>query len=99
MKYVVFMEYDPEDADSMVDKYRRRLVEGDKLGKFPEILFGPYLMLDSAGGLYKEIQVVEAEDTEEMLTFMHYYTPELSVEFVPIAEAPVSLEIWEKIKK
>jgi hypothetical protein len=99
MKYVVFIKYDPEDADSMVEKYRRRLREGDGFGKFPEILFGPYLMLDSTGGVYKEIQFVEVVDAEEMLTFMHYYTPELSVEFVPVAEAPVALEIWEKIKR
>jgi hypothetical protein len=95
MKYICFWEFEPEDFDTIIKKYKQRMGDREKFPeKFPKILFGPY----SLGGEWKGFTVYDATP-EQMINLVLHYTPEEKMKFVPIFNGAKIIERWEKMKK
>ena len=95
MKCICFWEFEPEDFDKMVEKYKQAMEDREKFpDKFPTILFGPY----SLGGEWKGFTVYDATP-EQMTNLALHYMPEEKLKFIPIFDPKKAIELYLEMKK
>ena len=95
MKCICFWEFEPEDFDKIIEKYKQAMEDREKFpDKFPKILFGPY----SLGGEWKGFTVYDATP-EQMTNLALHYMPEEKLKFVPIFDSKKALELYLEMKK
>jgi hypothetical protein len=95
MKCICFWEFEPEDLDKIIEKYKQAMEDREKVpNKFPKILFGPY----SLGGEWKGFTVYDATP-EQMTNLALHYMPEEKVKFVPIFDSKKAVELYLEMKK
>ena len=95
MKYICFWKFKPEDFDKIIEKYKQRMEDIEKVpDKFPKILFGPY----SLGGEWKGFTVYDAKP-EQITNLVLHYMPEEKMKFVPIFDGAKVIELYLEMKK
>lgn len=101
MKFLTFYEFNVEDMDTVIEKYKQLLAESEKKPKkFPKILFGPFMMGECAElGVVKNVTIHEVDDPKQLMTLLIYFSPEISYKFVPLFEASMGIPLWEEMKK
>ena len=101
MKYIVFWENKPEDADKTIAKYRNLPLEREKEpDKYPKFLFPAQYMGDMTlnTGYCKGFAILEATQ-EQFNNWNVYWFPEMRMTWVPIDDASKWTELYTKTKK
>ena len=95
MKCICFWEFEPEDFDKIIEKYKQAMEDRANVpDKFPKILFGPY----SLGGEWKGFTVYDATP-EQMTNLALHYMPEEKVKFVPTFDSKKAIERYLEMEK
>ena len=97
LKFIGFWEYDPKDADEVVERFRRAMTEREagKREDFPKLVSGPYHI----GGESKGFGIYETDNMDTIMNLASYYTPVLRLKFLPIHESTRAAELYLKSKK
>jgi hypothetical protein len=88
MKYIAFWKYCQKDTRKVIEKYKK-----SDLGL--KQLFPPHHI----GGQAKGFTLFETDDPMDLIKFMTYYSPEMSMKIYPITESAKSAEHWLKTHK
>ena len=101
MKFMTFHEYDVEDTEKVIEKFKQRLEESEKEpDKFPKILLGPFAMGEyDSPGLVKNVTIHEVDDPNQLLTLAIFFSPEISYRFVPLFESSIAIQLYMQMKK
>jgi len=93
MKFLCIWECDPDNWDSIVEKYTKRMQREDK-NTFPQPVT-QWLVV----GEFKAYEVWEAESLESLFEMYLTYTPEIKkMSFTPVIDAHKFIEIHKKVK-
>ena len=90
MKFILFMEWKPEEAGKVIEK----MVQADALMKehperFPKLTSELYTM----GGEEKGFVLVEMDNEEQLANLRLAYLPVVKCKFVPIQESSKVVEL------
>ena len=88
LKFIAFWEYDPTDMKQLIDKFTK-----SKTGL--EVLFEPH----GIGGQHKGFTIFEADNIDEIINYIVYYTPELDFKIYPIIKSADSAKKWLESQK
>jgi hypothetical protein len=93
MKFLCIWECDPEDWDSMIEKYGERMQREDR-DTFPQPVTQWFVV-----GEFKAYEVWEAESLESLTEMYLTYTPEIKkMHFFPVIDAHKFIEVHRKVK-
>ena len=93
MKFLCVWECDPEDWDSVIEKYAMRMQSKDKTS-FPQPVTNWMIV-----GKFKAFEVWEAENIESLTEKYLTYTPEIKKwEINPVIETDKFIELHNKTK-
>ena len=97
LKFIGFFEYDPKDADEVVERFRRATAEraAGRHEDFPKVVSGPYAI----GGEPKGFTIYETDNIDAITKISVYYTPVLKMKFLPIHESTRVAELYLQSKK
>ncbi|MEM4975728.1 MAG: hypothetical protein QXT64_00210 [Desulfurococcaceae archaeon] len=95
VKFVKFWEICPEDMDKGIPKFLKLLEEMKKNpGKYPRYILPPY----GIGELFKGISILEADNEEQLISYILAVTPEFKIKFVPLIDSSKAIEMLMKTK-
>ncbi|MEM2841775.1 MAG: DUF3303 family protein [Thermoproteota archaeon] len=92
MKFIAFWEFNAEDTNKVIEKFKVQVAEAEK---FPKTIFGPYNFI----GETKGFTILETDDPDKLMNSAIYYDPELKFKFIPIIETTKGAELWLGMKK
>jgi len=96
VKYIAFVEYDPEDFDKVIEKFRQAMAEREKgTGKFPKQIFPAHHL----GGQHKAFTIYEDPTEEQLNNVIAHYTPEAEFKLVPLIDSAKFISTYLKMKK
>jgi muconolactone delta-isomerase len=96
MKFIVFREFDPEQAEEVRARGREWLME---LTAYPEKYLRPMYLQDGSIaaflmiGQYKGFSLVEADTAEQLQNTVSFWTPLLRFTFIPIQQSAVLKQV------
>jgi len=90
MRFLVFWQYETEDLEKVIKKFKQLTKDREKNPKkYPKVISGPFLF----NGESKGITVCDAEDDEQVLNLHLYHQPLLTLSFVPIVDIDSAFEM------
>jgi len=96
MKFIVFMEWKPEEVGKVIEKYSEAMAKmKEHPARFPKTIFGPFTM----GGEPKGFSVVEIDNPDQIPNSVFLYLPLITMKYVPINESAGVIEISAQMKK
>jgi muconolactone delta-isomerase len=91
MKFIGFWEYNLQDVDKVLEKFKKMTAEREKgTEKYPKLIFGPYHM----GGESKGFTLFETDDMDQLTNTTIHYMPEMKWRFVGIQESSKTAELY-----
>jgi len=94
-KFIGFWEYNLEDAEKVVEKFKKMTAMREKgAEKYPKLVFGPYHI----GGESKGFTIFETDSHEHLTNTTIHYMPEMKWKFMPIHESSKVAELYLKSK-
>ena len=95
MKYLLYGEWNPEDSDKAVEKFKKIPAVREKFPElFPKILTGAYNFV----GQTKGFAVYETDNPEQLQNLATYYMPYMKIKWIPIIDSGKAVELYEQVK-
>ena len=96
MKFIGFWEFDANDDEKYIEKFRQMTAEREKgTATSPKLVFGPYLFEGERAGF----SVYETDDPDKLMALGIFFSPVLTIRFVPIIESARFAELYYKMKQ
>ena len=93
MKYICFFEYNPENIDEVIDRFKKMIpLRGTP--DYPKAISPTY----GYSGQERGFTLYEVDNPQQIINHHIHYTPVLQLEWVPINEATDFVVTYEKKK-